>query len=430
MEKRQNGFYSVYTICIQYKMNKKILISTFIVRFLMALSTFGVFMLSAQFLGSEGRGILSLFIANVTIVLLVSEIIFGPGYIYVSQYLPFKKLFLVGLLWSLFVSITVPIILFYTHIQTAELLPYLFINSFLLAIITGINYHLQSVHDSFGFNFMNALQAITSILFVWFIVHSHPTTDAFCIALLCTYILTILSGLFFLSKFYFKKNIQPQLTHMSIGSIFKTGLTAQYSNFLNFTNMRIGFYLIYLILGDVKELGIYAAATSLVESVWMISNTLATWLYPQIVSTKDSLIQIEKTQSFAALAFWYSSTALIILFFIPESFILLLFGNDFIGVTHYIELLIPGTLIAAYGKIYWNYFAGTGQFKINNYSSLLSTVFALMSSIPLMYFFQVKGLAVSTSLSYIVYACLLIAAFIYKNKLPLKTALPTFKILP
>ena len=194
--------------------------------------------------------------------------------------------------------------------------------------------------------------------------------------------------------------------------------------------MRIGFYLIYLILGDIKELGIYAAATSLVESVWIISNTLATWLYPQIASTSNIHIQIEKTRSFASVTFWYSLLALIILYFIPESIWLFFFGNDFTGISHYIMLLIPGTLIAAYGKIFWNYFSGIGQFKVNNYSSLISTIVALLSAMPLMYYYRVDGLAVSTSLSYIVYASLLVAIFIYKNKLPLKAVLPSFKILP
>jgi O-antigen/teichoic acid export membrane protein len=411
-------------------MNKKTLISTFIVRFLMAVSSFGVFMISARFLGAEDRGYLSLFVANVTIVQLVSEIVFGPGYIFISQHVTFKKIFQLGILWSLLASIVVPLILFYTHIQSGELLPYLFINSFLLAIITGINYQLQALHYSFGFNFMNALQAFTSITFVWIIVQSDPTMESFCFSILCSYITTIIAGAFLLWKHYTSQNCENSFSGKNIPFILKKGLIAQYSNFLNFTNMRLGFYLIYLILGDIKELGIYAAATSLVESVWIISNTLATWLYPQIASTSNIHIQIEKTRSFASVTFWYSLLALIILYFIPESIWLFFFGNDFTGISHYIMLLIPGTLIAAYGKIFWNYFSGIGEFKVNNYSSLISTIVALLSAMPLMYYYRVDGLAVSTSLSYIVYASLLVAIFIYKNKLPLKAVLPSFKILP
>lgn len=400
-------------------------------RFLLALSTFGVFMLSAQFLGAAGRGTLSLFVANLTIVQLISEIIFGPGYIFITQHVSFKKIFLLGTAWSLLASMIVPVILYCLHIQSDELLPYLCINSFLLAVLTGINYQLQALHHSFGFNFMNALQAITGLVSVWFIVQSDPNTHAFCFSMLCTYCITIVAGVFFLWKEYTAAGSKKSLSEKEgIHFILKTGLTAQYSNFLNFTNMRIGFYLIYMVLGDVKELGIYAAATSLVESVWMISNTLATWLYPQIARTKDTFIQTEKTQAFASVAFWHSLLALTVLYFVPEYVWLFLFGNDFTGITQYILILIPGTLIAAYGKIYWNYFAGRGEFKVNNYSSLLSTIVALLSSVPLMYYYRVNGLALSTSLSYIVYACLLVAIFIYRNKLPLKAMLPSFKFLP
>jgi hypothetical protein len=63
-------------------MNKKKLISTFLVRFILAINTFGVFILSTRYLGAEGRGTISLFVANVTIVQLFSEIIFGSGYIH------------------------------------------------------------------------------------------------------------------------------------------------------------------------------------------------------------------------------------------------------------------------------------------------------------------------------------------------------------
>ncbi|MGN6646657.1 MAG: polysaccharide biosynthesis C-terminal domain-containing protein [Cytophaga sp.] len=411
-------------------MTKKILLGTFAVRLLIAISTFVVFIVSAKLLGAEGRGTLSIFIANVTIVQLVSEIIFGPGYIYLTQHVPFKKLFFSGIAWSLLASIVVPVVLYYTHIQTRELLPYLFINSFLLAVITGINYQLQATRQSIGFNCMNGVQAITSMAFVWLMLQTNLTTEAFCMALLYSYTVTIITGLFFLLKFYFNTNFQPGRSDKTIGFALKNGLIAQYSNLLNFANMRIGFYLIYLILGDIKELGIYAAAASLVEAVWIISNTLATWLYPQIAASMNRQQQIEKTQSFASVAFWYSFAALILLFCIPESFLLLLFGNDFVGITHYIAILLPGTLIAAYGKIYWNYFAGTGQFKINNYSSLISTLVALSGSIPLMYYYRIEGLALSTSLSYMVYAFLLILIFRQQNHLPLKAVLPSFKLFP
>jgi O-antigen/teichoic acid export membrane protein len=411
--------------------NKKILATTFIVRVIMTISTFGLFILSSRYLGAEGRGMISLYIANIAIVQLVSEIIFGPGYIYTAQRIFFKKIFTAGILWSFSCSIVIPVILVLTHIQSTDLFPYLIINSFFVALVTGINYQLQSYHHSFAFNIINLIQSISSLSIAWVLLYIYPSTQLFCMALSCSYVLTCLSGVYFLWK-YHKSDFpsQQEDVHNSLKKSFRIGLTAQYSNFLNFLNTRIGFYLIFLILGNIKELGIFSAAAVLAESVWIISNTLATWLYPQIASAGDSTETIEKTLSNAYVAFWYSFAALFLLLLIPEFIFLAIFGSDFIGIKQYFILLIPGTLILAYGKIFWNYFAGTGQFNINNYSALISTTVAILSSIPLMHYLKITGIAISTSLSYITYACILIAVFISKNKLNIRAALPSFKLLP
>jgi len=220
------------------------------------------------------------------------------------------------------------------------------------------------------------------------------------------------------------------MAHDSLKESFRTGLIAQYSNFFNFLNTRIGFYLIFIVLGNIKELGVFAVAVSLSESVWIISNTLATWLYPQIASSKDLEANIDKTLSNAYVAFWYSFTYLLILLIIPEHLYVWVLGNDFTGVKLYISLLIPGTLMLAYGKIFWNYFSGTGQFHINNYSSLVSSVIAITSSIPLMYYFRINGIAIATSIGYITYTTILIGVFLSRNNMNIKKALPSFKLLP
>ena len=411
--------------------NKKVLATTFIVRVIMVISSFSLLIMSSRYLGATGRGMISLYIANVTIVQLISEIIFGPGYIYTAQRISFGKLFTAGILWSLLSSIIVPIILLRTHIQSPELFSFLVINSFLIALITGIIYQLQSVHHNLAFTTINLIQSISSLCITWFLLNQQATVQLFCLAQSCSYILASLSGAYFLWKYYKNNPIHNnEMAHDSLKESFRTGLIAQYSNFFNFLNTRIGFYLIFIVLGNIKELGVFAVAVSLSESVWIISNTLATWLYPQIASSKDLEANIDKTLSNAYVAFWYSFTYLLILLIIPEHLYVWVLGNDFTGVKLYISLLIPGTLMLAYGKIFWNYFSGTGQFHINNYSSLVSSVIAITSSIPLMYHFRINGIAIATSIGYITYTTILIGVFLSRNNINIKKALPSFKLLP
>lgn len=430
MEKRQSVFYTAYTLYIQSKMNNKKLLGTFAVRFILALTTFGIFILSSRYLGAEGRGTISLFIANVTIVQLFSEFIFGSGYIYfINQY---KKSSVIryGFIWSTLAGILIPVLLYALQLQPKVYLIDLIINSILFAWVSWIGLHLRAQKHFNSYNIFYLVYASLQISIIWYIMFYHASISSYIFGLQVHLIICFLVGIIFILAIP-KTTIEPTKTNIHWWELIKKSSISQYSNWLFFLNTRVSYYLIYLFLKDNQLLGIYSAASILTESIWIIPLALATPLYPAISSEKDKTRIIQMTNEYAYSSFWLSLIAVCCLLLIPEFILEYIFGKDFKGIHTFILLLASGTLILSYAKIYWNYFQGMGLFKINAKATLISFIIPSVVYIPLIPFIGIYGIALLSCTSYMLYSGLLI--YYYQKETQLnwnKIVLPPFRLFP
>lgn len=412
-------------------MNKKNLIGTFLVRFLLAINTFGVFIISTRYLGAEGRGTISLFVANVTIVQLFSEIIFGSGYIYFIHQYNKKNIISYGFILSTLAGLLIPVVLYAANLHPKELLFDLIINSILFAWVNWIGLHLRA-HKHF--NFYNAFYLFYSVFqlaLIWIMMHNLASIKNFISGLQIHLAISFIVGLFFLFTLHKTVRIESANAPIHWFALIKKSIVSQYSNWLFFLNTRISFYIIYTLLKNNEQLGIYSAASVLTEAIWIIPLALATPLYPAITSETDSSKITQMTNEYAYCSFWLSFIALGILLMIPEFVLEYIIGKDFKGLHTFILLLSTGTLILSYAKIYWNYFQGMGLFSINAKATLISFVLPLILFLPFITTLGIYGVALMSSTSYIVYSALLL--FYYKKETNVSwksLLLPPFRLLP
>ncbi len=411
-------------------MNKKTLVSTFLVRFILAINTFGVFILSSRYLGADGRGTISLFVANVTVVQLFSEIIFGSGYIYFIHQYNKKDIITYGFILSTLAGLLIPGILYITHLHPEKLVFDLIINSILFAWVNWIGLHLRA-HKHFKFyNTFYLFLSVFQISVIWFMMHDLASVENYILGLQIHLSISFIIGLFFL--FALPKNkIESTKNPIHWFALIKKSIVSQYSNWLFFLNTRISFYIIYSYLNNTEQLGIYSAASVLTEAIWIIPIALATPLYPIISAETDKNKIIHMTNEYAYSSFWLSLFACVILLLTPEMVFEYILGKDFKGLHTFITILASGSLILSYAKIYWNYFQGMGLFNINSKATIISLAIPLTLFIPFISITGVYGVALMSCTSYILYSIMLMYYYHKATNTPWKALLlPPFRLLP
>ena len=411
-------------------MNKKTLVSTFAVRFILALNTFGVFVLSSRYLGAEGRGTISLFVANVTVVQLFSEIIFGSGYIYFIHQYNKKNIITYGFILSTLSGLVVPLLLYATHLHPKGLVADLIINSILFAWVNWIGLHLRA-HKQFSFyNIFYLFLSVFQLSLIWLMMHQHATIQNYILGLQIHLGISFIIGLLFL---FALPAAETQSTNAPIHwfDLIKKSIASQYSNWLFFLNTRVSYYLIYSVLKNNQLLGIYSAASVLTEAIWIIPLALATPLYPVIASEPDKAKTVHMTNEYAYASFWLSLIAMVVLLLIPEWVLEYIIGKDFNGLHTFILLLSAGTVILSYAKIYWNYFQGMGLFKINAKATFISFIVPLICFVPFIQVLNIYGIALMSCSSYLIYSFTLFYFYTKETGTRWKTLLlPGFRLLP
>jgi O-antigen/teichoic acid export membrane protein len=411
-------------------MNNKKLMGTFAVRFMLALTTFGIFILSSRYLGAEGRGTISLFIANVTIVQLFSELIFGSGYIYFINHYKNSTVIRYGFIWSTLAGIIIPLLLYALQLQPEIYLLDLIINSTLFAWVSWIGLHLRAQKHFNYYNIFYLVYAFLQISIIWYIMFYQPSIGSYIFGLQMHLILCFIIGIVFILAIP-KSTIQSNNTDIHWWQLIKKSSISQYSNWLFFLNTRVSYYLIFLFLKDNQLLGIYSAASVLTESIWIIPFALATPLYPIISSETNKGKIINLTNEYAYTSFWMSLFAMLFLLCIPETIFERILGKDFDGIHTFLLILAIGTVLLSYAKIYWNYFQGMGLFTINAKASLISFLIPFLCILPFLNYLNAFGIAIITSAGYLIYCFTLFFYYKKETKTSWTTLLlPPFRLFP
>lgn len=410
--------------------NNKTLILTFAVRVIMAISTFALFILSSRYLGAEGRGVISLYIANVTIVQLISEIIFGSGYIYlIHQY---RKSFIIssGFILSVLAGITIPYVLFLFNLQPKHLLSDMVLTSILFSWMNWAGLHLRAHKQFYLHNTYYLISTILQFTLIWYLLTSYPSVSNYILGLELHLLICFIIGLIIILCYLpvYKSGAQQSI-HLLL--FLKKSITSQYSTWLNFLNTRISYYLIYVFFSNNQLLGIYSAATTFTEAIWIVPYALATPLYPMISSETDEGKKIHLVNEYAYASFWLSLIGIFILLCLPEQFLEYMIGKDFKGIRTFMCILASGTILLSYSKIYWNYFQGNGMFLINTKSALISFIIPLLIFIPFLNYTGIYGIVYMTCFSYLTYSFLLFYYYQKETNTHWRTLLlPKFRLFP
>lgn len=401
------------------------IIGTFSSKIYSAVISFAVIIITSRFLGPYGRGEISLFVANLVFVQLFNEIIIGPALVFLVPRHKTFVLFFISIIWSLLLTTIVVSLLYLTKISDEETSLDLFYLSLLYSIFSSGMMIIQGKQKIKIYNLINILQStvLIVVLGIFLFILKKASVEIYIYTLYFAYAIPFLVSTFYV--FMLCDNFKLEGLGKEFTSIFKIGFNAQISNFLNFFNTRVSYYIIAILYIDETSLGIYTVATSLIESVWLVSYSIATIQYPLISSTDNLEHAAEISLNFSKLTFWISTSIIVIMIALPESLYLLILGMKFAGVKELILLLSPGIIVLSVSKIYWNYFSGLGKFRINNIAGLIGLCGTILYSYYLIDNFGTKGAAYSTVITYFLVSFYLFWIFKNYSKFSIKQLLPT-----
>lgn len=392
-------------------MLKKI-ISTLFAKGSTAIINFAILLVSSKLLGGEVRGQISLLVLNVAVIQAINEIYTGYALVHFIPRFSFQKIYRLGISWSLVCTTLLSLFFFIFHIGLDGYWIHLLLLSLLIIVHS---FHLVLILGKGNIRTYNILSfsqpaLLLASLLICIYGYGIRSVDSYIISLYVSFIPpAVLSAL---SVMVLARHAQGQKPY-STREIFTNGFYNQLANLSHMLSNRYNFYL----LGNNLLVGVYSSATSLIESVWIISNSVAPIILTHIANTERSEENSKVTFVLAKLCFLLSCACVLVLFCIPSSFFVFLLGKDFENTKSVMLHLSPGILFISFSTIISHYFSGIGRQKLIAMANFFGLVTTVCTAYVLINNFKLIGACYATSLSYLVASVILVVAFMRENRL-------------
>ncbi len=379
------------------KMKKNTLLKTFVSRFLILILNFGLVIYSTNMWGSSGKGVISIIIADLTIISFFANIFVGSSMSYFARKFKTGEILPFAYIWAILIGILIPIAFSFNHApEYSYYLIALSVMSSLLAANVNLFVGQQNIKM---FNLYTVLQQVVHIVFIIVIVYLVKITsvNAYFIAQISCFVLLFITSTVHVIKHAdfkrasFSKKIGKQL--------FSYGWKTQLSAFLQFLNNRLSFYFLEYFKGIVS-VGIFSVGIAFSEAVWTVSRSLSVILYADVVNNTDSNDAIEKTKISLRISFLITILFIGMMLLVPAHWYAMIFGKDFSQTKEIVLLLSPGIVAIAVSNIIGYYFAGINKLRILNVKSLAGLIFTIISSFYIVPKWGIRGACIINSASY------------------------------
>ncbi|MDR3539691.1 MAG: polysaccharide biosynthesis C-terminal domain-containing protein [Desulfosporosinus sp.] len=335
------------------------------------------------FLGKKKENAHGIFGNNILIAIL-GIVVLVPFY-FIQNHWHFKFLQGITNLQMLAILVTVPLITF---------------KSAMINVLLGLQ-------DIVEYNRINIVDKVLSLVLLagFLLIAVSPTA-----AILSILVGTVLICVWQVYIFVIGRRITPKLDSALLKAMLGYGLKAQTGNIIQRLNYRLDVFIVNYFL-PIGQVGIYGIAVVLGETLWGVTGSMATIIFPIASSATDKKEMSTFTNQITRVSF-----AIIIIFSIliglfGKIFIILFFGPAFVAASGALLWLLPGISIFSVSNILASYLAGAGLLEKNIYASIVSGIVTVILDIYLIPRIGINGASIATSLSYTV--CTLMTIWFY-----------------
>ena len=372
--------------------------------------------LVANYLGESGVATMGLIILGVSFIMMINNLVGGSALVYLTPRKPLFSVLIVSYGWSLVSAFLMGLLLWFFELVPAKFLYWTVLIGLLECVFSIHNQVFIGKEEMKTHNFLKLIQKSSQVvLFVAIGITLHN----FVLALVLSYVATLIFS--FVRVFKQLKSFEMKDLKNVFISAFQYGLQIQLSNIVQLMNYRLLYF--YIEKSMVGALGIFIIAVQLSESLWIPSKALAIIQYGKISNEEDNRKKADLSVSFLHLSFLVTAIAIVALWFVPNSWILEIFGKDISGTKPIIYALSLGVMAVALSQSFSHYLSGTGK-----YSYLITG--AILGLLPIVFLgnycvehYGLTGAAILTSVSYVFSSAYLGVVFYKKSGLKLKEIL-------
>jgi O-antigen/teichoic acid export membrane protein len=271
------------------------------------------------------------------------------------------------------------------------------INSF-TAVNCSVLLGKENIKASNIIGFFQVFITVVTLLIVFFTKYA-LNIYGYLDSLYAAYIGSFILSLFFLLPYRSDKGNDDIPYPKAIAMLFRFGFLNQLAHISQLLSFRVSYYFLDSYAG-YQAVGIYSNAVS-IESVWMISSSIAVVQYSRIANTTDNKTNQNLTAEFVRISLLVTFIVLIPVVLLPASFYSFVFGKDFFDINRIMWCLAPGILVFVNALIIGHYFSGSGKYQVNTLGSTLGLIITIILSFLLIPRFGYLGAAITASISYL-----------------------------
>lgn len=390
----------------------KNIISAFFTRGAVALINFAILLISSHALGGGIIGQLSLMILNIAIIQTVNEIYTGSASVYFMPKYSIRSIYRSGFFWSLLCILVLNSLFILLKIGATELSTHVFVLSFIITLNSFHSIILLSKEKIKTYNFLLFFQPalLLLVLVVNIFVLKNRTFSAYLFSLYVSFGTSLILSTWAIIKII---NSDKCLTVVNIKSVFRNGFINQLGNLAHTLSNRFNYYLI----GNSVLLGVYANATSLIESILIISGSVSPIVLTHVANQRDISNHSRVTFLLSKICFLLSLLCVLIIFLLPNNLFTYFLGPDFEQVKKIMLYLSPGILCISLVAVISHYFSGLGQQNVQLWANGLGLLVTICTSHFFISHYQLIGACYTATLSYLVSATVFLSVFMWKNNL-------------
>lgn len=370
-------------------------------RFSAAGLNFLLIILSARWFGAEGMGKINLLKTELALLVLIAGFGGTASLAYLASRYPVKNLYQASLSATLILALLgAPILYLYNPGLPESFIFILPILVFLLSVVQIQQSLLLGAGELLGFNLTGIVLAATQLLAVyWFVPGNLDSISLdYSKALRISYSITLIFSLIWIIKIW--NTGVPKNLYDTTKACYSYGFRAQLSNLVHFLNYRLTYYFLDYFT-DIACVGIFSLAVSIAESVWLISQSIATVQMMRVARSERLEETIRPTIGFAWMSLGLSALAILSLLLLPHQFFTAIFSDNFSESLTVLYVLLPGILAQSFSTQLAHYFAGRGMYGINLGGSLLGVGINILLGILLIPTMGIQGAALTAASAYI-----------------------------
>ena len=381
---------------------------------LILLLNFATVIFTTQLWGSEGKGFIAIFVADISLVATFTNILTNSSVSFFLKKIGHSPLATLAFLWTFIVSSVAAVVVAFVDVSV-PVLPF-----FVVAVLSGcITFHSSlflGVQKIFQYNVATLLMSALLLIFMLLIYWFFPETGyhAYFYAQILSYALVLVLCHIFTHKIFGR--IRFSFSFDTLRKAFNFGWQEELSAFMQFLNARLCFYLIG-IYADMSSVGIFSVGVTISEAIWVFSRSIALVQYSKVLKMGDTAEAWLETRKVTLVTLAITVSCIAVAACVPMSVFEFVFGDGFGESKIVILLLAIGITANAVALVLFNYFSALGRLKILLLRSSAGLVATLALSFWLIPMWGIEGACVVNSCSYLVSSTVLVVAFVRKKRI-------------